>query len=227
MPRVKSTPYKNPSATLRRRVAFGRVADPAEVARFREGRSTGHSRRQVPRGTLQRTYSFRRPVNAPTFRTTRPVEAHVMPSRTERIARIRRRGIRLPDQFDSLPHPVNQITGRSWPGENRAAPYAGVRQATDRLLGERQFPADDCALCLDALGPGHATLYCGHEFHQDCIRRHFDSARGGAMQCPICRQSVTGRIPYADESNSEDDDYFSPENVRVRAWQHAQENPEL
>ena len=48
-----------------------------------------------------------------------------------------------------------------------------------------------CSICLEviAVGQSLSSLPCGHQFHEQCIKRALDATR---MACPICRQEISG-----------------------------------
>lgn len=49
--------------------------------------------------------------------------------------------------------------------------------------------ADDCTICLNALGSGVSllTLPCGHKFHLQCLARNI---KANNRACPLCRAPV-------------------------------------
>ncbi|XP_026449483.1 E3 ubiquitin-protein ligase RFI2-like [Papaver somniferum] len=61
-----------------------------------------------------------------------------------------------------------------------------------------------CSICLDVIEDNgersRAKLYCGHEFHLDCIGSAFNSK--GVMQCPNCRKIEKGQWLFANGHRS-------------------------
>lgn len=50
----------------------------------------------------------------------------------------------------------------------------------------------ECSICLHDEG-SFRTLWCGHSFHHDCIKKWYMKGDSGQV-CPICRQLIYGKF---------------------------------
>ncbi|OVA00212.1 zinc finger protein [Macleaya cordata] len=81
--------------------------------------------------------------------------------------------------------------------------------------GSSDASSVQCSICFDVVTDNgersRAKLYCGHEFHLDCIGSAFNSK--GIMQCPNCRKVEKGQWLFSNG-------YRSCPEFNMEEWAH-------
>jgi hypothetical protein len=86
--------------------------------------------------------------------------------------------------------------GCSISDENEKSELKPAASPEGKATTEKNIFPDDCPICHQFLNVDDTVLTqpCGHNFHRDCIRAHFQHLKRKPKQCPICRQLITHYI---------------------------------